>query len=1241
MKRLRFLFSLMLIVAVALPTATTQANAGGVDDLRGRWDITWELDEFGSQSPLIFYINDLAPALYAHSTYIATGCLRSPETSAFMPLSLVAYYNPDDETYEMSLYSTIVPPDGWEPFIIRLNGTIETNDNGVTDDLAAGTLRTGFDTGFWDGVHHDRRRTKCPGIQNNDLFQGELYSHRDMGYDPAQETVIFDTETVIVASAMLVEDPFGNVTRVEYYTDLFSPDVDFIGRFRFTGSPGGPPIVGMPYTFTLLDALGNPIEGAVSTDTWNRCNQSAPINYVAAQILEDYLTLSWDPVTIIPGEFDPADYQITMHPMGEQFGEYGAGSINSAWHNLPLNAFIPPAEGSPDGWDYGQGLLEMEDGKYQINVWAWNHADETNGGLGSDCAVHDSSEAIMMTKQGDQFSFESLGAISGTVFEANGIDPIADVHVAACSWDDSFCMGAETNVSGNYTIFGLPAGDYRVVVWGEQGGWINEYYNETPFHHEATQINITAGETIDGINFTMEQGGSISGTVYESDAITTIEYIHVDACAWDDSFCMGAETDANGDYTINGLLPEKTYRVSVWGQPGWANQFYQESIWWDQATEVSIGTTGVDFILEPGGSIAGTVIDTNTKLGIANIGVDIEEGGYGTCTDEDGNYTLAGLPFGTYNIVGGRDFCEPHSYVEQSIVDVEINLMTPDISGYDFELVQGGSISGRVTEEGTTDAVPWIDVVVCDVNAPPYECAWGTTTDNDGNYTVAGLAEGTYYVFVYQQGNWIEEFYNNAPNWDEATPVPLNSGENLAGIDFELVQGGSISGTVQEYETETKIPGIHVDACHESVSEEMWGQSPLCKGAHTDENGVYTITNLQPGNYRLVIWGDEIYLPQFYNGVPTFYEATLVTVEPEITKEDVNFSLFDYGPAFNAWPVEEYVDGWGWEEGEPVTLTITGPGVTYEETQTPIYPDWNPNTTWVQFNFQGEFDLQPGFIVTLSNGTQTKQQVVTSLEIANTELADSSISGTAEPNSHVYVWYYHETGRVSRHEIADEFGNWSANFSIPGDELGEEEIYNIPAGAGGEANQVDQDGDGTQVNWWMPQYTIIAHPQGDGVSSHGWTIGDEITLYIDNNEDPLDGFYYLLATQTAWENPDDPGVGHADFWDLGGFDLTSGMYVIVTDGTVIDTLQVESLTIDAYDAIEDTVTGTAPAERDVGIVVHQTDGDYWLVTTSDGSGHWLADFGAEGIDILDVYDIHAMLWDNDGDATQANYIFPP
>jgi hypothetical protein len=54
---------------------------------------------------------------------------------------------------------------------------------------------------------------------------------------------------------------------LEPFADIFSPDVDFMSNFRFTdGVDGSDPIIGLPYTFTLVDAVGNKNPGTTKTD---------------------------------------------------------------------------------------------------------------------------------------------------------------------------------------------------------------------------------------------------------------------------------------------------------------------------------------------------------------------------------------------------------------------------------------------------------------------------------------------------------------------------------------------------------------------------------------------------------------------------------------------------------------------------------------------------------------------------------------------------------------------------------------------------------------------------------------------------------------------------------------------------------------------------------------------------------------------------------------------------------------
>ena len=613
----------------------------------------------------------------------------------------------------------------------------------------------------------------------------------------------------------------------------------------------------------------------------------------------------------------------------------------------------------------GSYLINVPEGVYRVHFYIQQGYLEE---FYNNVTNYDLAAPVSVSTQVDtpniNFTLELGGTITGTVKDGDE-NAIAGIWVEAYQEFIDAWSWAQTDEDGTYQILGLPGGDYRVYI-NTQDGWIGQDYQGNP-------VTVIPGSDTFGIDFTLVEGGTISGTVYEAnsgDPLTTIAGVHVDACSTDDTFCNGTETNEFGEYTITGLPADKEYRVFIWGQPSWASEVYQETIWWEEATIVSPDAIGIDFTLDPGGSISGLVTDGDGNP-LANIGVDIMDGGYGNCTDENGYYSIMGLPFGTYDIVAGRDFCGPHPYVEDVKYGITINGVTPDVDGYNFELTIGGSISGTVT-----------------------------TVDGEGN------------------------------------TVP--------------------------------VIGLWVDACHESVSLDKWGNSPLCNGAETNQGGFYTITHLLPGNYRIVTWGTEELSLQFYDGVLNYYEASLVTVEPGQIRDEVDFSLFVSGPAFNAWPIEDYIDGWGWDEEVPVTLTIDNPsngiGTDYTITLSPF-----PDTTLVMFELQGVFDLDPGYIVTLDNGIHTKQHTVTKLAIAGTDLATSSVFGTAEPGSHVYVWYYTDEGRIDRHEVAGASGSWTANFSMPGDEPGEEQTYMIPAGAGGEANQVDFDGDGTQVNWWMQE----------------------------------------------------------------------------------------------------------------------------------------------------------------------------
>jgi hypothetical protein len=104
------------------------------------------------------------------------------------------------------------------------------------------------------------------------------------------------------------------------------------------------------------------------------------------------------------------------------------------------------------------------------------------------------------------------------------------------------------------------------------------------------------------------------------------------------------------------------------------------------------------------------------------------------------------------------------------------------VTGIDFSLGKGGSISGRITDEDTGDPLAQAVVFVRSVN---YRFERGARTDVNGNYTVSGLAPDNYTVFAAAAGH-LGEYYDNKTSPATATQVPVAAQTAVTGIDLAL-----------------------------------------------------------------------------------------------------------------------------------------------------------------------------------------------------------------------------------------------------------------------------------------------------------------------------------------------------------------------------------------------------------------------------------------------------------------------
>ena len=491
---------------------------------------------------------------------------------------------------------------------------------------------------------------------------------------------------------------------------------------------------------------------------------------------------------------------------------------------------------------------------------------------------------------GIDFALAQGFSISGTVTDALG-DPIADTPVWAVDsagiWFGSGTSGAD----GSYEIVGLPSGAYRVVT-DDSRGYVNEWWDDLPTMrfawNDAPGVDVTDGDAV-GIDFSLEMGRTVSGRVTdESGAGLSSVFIGlIGPGGW-----KGTWTATDGTYTIRGWEAQ-VYSIRTWNGQGYLDEWYGGLTVNDHsstdATPVDLSAgdaTGVDFALARGLSISGVVTDEATALGIANVELAAADavGNWNyASTDSAGAYTISGLLPADYRI---RTTWNDQGYLDEwydnvicqndwSGTGATVVTVTGDLTGVDFALARGLSISGVVTDEATALGIANVELAAADAVGN-----WNyASTDSAGAYTISGLLPADYRVrTTWNDQGYLDEWYDNVicqkdPSGTGATHLTLTG--DLTGIDFVLSTGRTISGVVTD-DGSTPLGGVELSAVDDDGNAVGW--------AYTDGAGAYAFTGLYPGTFRIRTWTYwRGYGDQWYDGIrassdPTGSDATPVDV---------------------------------------------------------------------------------------------------------------------------------------------------------------------------------------------------------------------------------------------------------------------------------------------------------------------------------------------------------------------------
>jgi Carboxypeptidase regulatory-like domain len=698
-----------------------------------------------------------------------------------------------------------------------------------------------------------------------------------------------------------------------------------------------------------------------------------------------------------------SEYWIRLSGFDQAAGEYElhvglggevSGTVTSAENGAPLadgNVRVWTPQGYYIGSDTtdaagGYAIGGLEAGTYTVSTRYFDgffdelyddipcpggSCDETTG---TPVGVDSTTGAT-----GVDFALEEGGSVTGVVTAtATGL-PIPDVHVEIWNVDGIQVGNDLTDAAGNYLVRGLSTGTYFAVA--ESSVYLGEVYDDQPClggapydcdPTEGTPLVVREAQITAGIDFALDRLGSIAGSITENGSGDPISDVRVEISLLDGTFVRSAYSQSDGTYLVGGL-PAGEYLVVAdsydhsdelydgvacpEGLPNGCDPMDGTSI----AVGLNAAVSGIDFVLQRLGAIAGTVTETTTDAPLPGLRIELYQldGSYvgSDYTDADGHYLMEYLDSGSYAVATDSYYGE---YVDELYDDIPCPggynygcdgedptpvavMLETTTGGIDFALDRFGDITGTVTDAETGAPISGLEVYLVSEDGGSYHYHY---TDASGQYRFGGLDSGDYFVktYDYYSGVYVDEVYDDIPcqlGCDPAevgTPIAVSLNATTSDIDFELQPLGRFTGTVTDAATGEPISGIQVAAIDENGYTIDYG--------YTDSSGQYALAGLMDGTYFATArdYYSEVYLAELWEDLPCgdgcdpVADGTPIAVSVGETASGIDFTL----------QIGGVITG-------TVTHTVTGEPISSVEVRI-----WSQGGSYVKYDYtssSGQFSV--------------------------------------------------------------------------------------------------------------------------------------------------------------------------------------------------------------------------------------------------------------------------------------------
>jgi len=415
-------------------------------------------------------------------------------------------------------------------------------------------------------------------------------------------------------------------------------------------------------------------------------------------------------------------------------------------------------------------------------------------------------------------------------YAAGHVSAAPNMTVAAYNLSGTRRGFTNTDSTGGFAL-PLPPGNYKIAAFDPALAYATTFYRNASTFDAAAVVSIASTESVN-VDIALPLAAKVSGAITDRTTHAPLASMRVTAYANDGSVAGRATTAADGRYAL--ASRPGALRVVIDDPAGnYATTFVPdaESFSVEEPVSTIAGqTTAVNATMERGGHLTGSVKPVLPMTVVAYNA----DGTIRAFTIASGAYTLV-VPPGDFRL---GVFDPALDYLPQSWPSVVHAIAQQTIGSFDFTLIRGARVTGRVTSRATGNVLAAMTVGAYDLTG---HLLSSTQTNADGTYALL-LAPATVKLLAFDNAlHFATAYYLDAQTFDTTAALPLIEGASVT-ADFALTDAGRISGSVTDATTFAPLAGIAVfayDPAFRTIAETT-----------TDDTGAFRLA-LPPGSYSL------------------------------------------------------------------------------------------------------------------------------------------------------------------------------------------------------------------------------------------------------------------------------------------------------------------------------------------------------------------------------------------------------